>query len=432
MNQRDDLDRKLMAWLDDPFTPPAPRYLGEVLERTRRTRQRQSWASLERWLPMTLTLRRPMLAPPMRLFAIGLALILALLGAMALAPMLSSPNRLPAAVTNWSNGLIAFHRVGDIWVVDPTVGEPQVLIGGMAADEGPDWSPDGTKIAFLRPDGMAHDLMVADADGSNVTKVTTDPIIDLQTYAWSPDGTQLAMASSVNRYPSIILVAADGSGERVLDLGVPADWVYWHPGGSSLLVRAGTPQGAGLFSVGLPDGVLSEPIITSDTASAFYAGDRGINDLLWPTWSADGSMIAYTNGQAAAGSPSLFGGPDLRNFVVDADGSANRMIEYAADSDHEDGATWSPDGTHLSMVIRKGSFHQVAIADIAGGGPIIATSPEEDPGGLHHVWSPDGTTILTVRDADGGTALIDTTTGLRTQLPWLGGSSDWQPVRDAP
>ena len=57
-----------MAWLDDPSTPPAPRYLGEVLERTRRTRQRPAWASLERWLPMTVITR-----PPALTAAVGLA-----------------------------------------------------------------------------------------------------------------------------------------------------------------------------------------------------------------------------------------------------------------------------------------------------------------------------------------------------------------------
>ena len=35
MTQRDDLDRLLPTWLDDPYTPPAPQYLGRVLERTR-------------------------------------------------------------------------------------------------------------------------------------------------------------------------------------------------------------------------------------------------------------------------------------------------------------------------------------------------------------------------------------------------------------
>ena len=40
MTHRDDLDRLLMAWVDDPYSPPAPHYLSQVLERTRRTRQR--------------------------------------------------------------------------------------------------------------------------------------------------------------------------------------------------------------------------------------------------------------------------------------------------------------------------------------------------------------------------------------------------------
>jgi len=63
MNQRDDLDRMLSVWLDDPFTPPAPHYLGRVLERTRNTRQRPAWASLERWLPMADKVLQPTTAP---------------------------------------------------------------------------------------------------------------------------------------------------------------------------------------------------------------------------------------------------------------------------------------------------------------------------------------------------------------------------------
>ncbi len=58
MTHRDDLDRMLSVWLDDPYTPPAPHYLGQVLERTRRTRQRPAWANFERWLPMAEKISR--------------------------------------------------------------------------------------------------------------------------------------------------------------------------------------------------------------------------------------------------------------------------------------------------------------------------------------------------------------------------------------
>jgi Tol biopolymer transport system component len=429
MNQSDELDRKLVTWLDDPFTPPAPAYLVEVLDRTRRTRQRRSWASLERWLPVTLTLPRPMLTLPMRLLAIGLALILALLAAMALAPIMSQPNRLAATVTNWSNGLIAYGSSGDIFVVDPAGGEPRVLIGGTTTDDSPDWSPDGTRIAFTRAVGLGYAIMVADADGSNLKQVTTDPYSDWQIFMWSPDGTQLVVAGTVAMKPVVTLAAADGSGTRDLALAVPADWGYWHPDGKSLLIRAVTSEGAGLYSLNLADGVLSDPIITSDTTSGIYATDRGASDLMWPSWSPDGSHIAYTNGQQVKdGRSGVFGGWDTRNHVVAADGTGDRVVEYAADSDYEDAATWSPDGTHLSMVIRTGQYHQVAIVDMVGDTPIVATDQVSDPNGLGHVWSPDGTTILSVRDADGIAALVDPATGASTKFPWLLGPTDWQPV----
>ena len=446
MNQRDELDRKLMAWLDDPFTPPAPTYLGEVLDRTRMTRQRRAWASLERWLPMTLTLRRPMLALPTRLLALGLALILALLAALALAPILSSPNHLPAAVTKWSNGLVAFGRDGDIWIVDPQGGEARVLIGGPAFDDEPDWSPDGTRIAFWRTGvgtqkaggSPAQALMVANADGSNVTQVTTVPVIDPTGLVWSPDGSQLVLASTVKRYPTISLVAADGSGTRSLDLGVPADQADWHPDGKSLLVRAGTPNGTSLFSVSLPDGVLSAPIVTSDVTSAYYAGDRGVNDFLWPTYSPDGSRIAYTNGQSPVdGHQGVFGGPDTRNHIVAADGSGDRVVEYSADSDYEDDASWSPDGTRLSMVTRSGDVHHLVIASSDGSADMVASSPQTDRAALWTGWAPDGKSILMIRDSDGVRAqlamLVDARTGETTPAPWLGGTHfDWQPVAAQP
>ena len=87
MTHRDDLDRLLSAWLDDPYTPPAPHYLGRVLERTRQTRQRPAWASLERWLPMADKVLQPTTAPPLRMACL---LILALLVLVVAATVMRS------------------------------------------------------------------------------------------------------------------------------------------------------------------------------------------------------------------------------------------------------------------------------------------------------------------------------------------------------
>jgi hypothetical protein len=150
-------------------------------------------------------------------------------------------------------------------------------------------------------------------------------------------------------------------------------------------------------------------------------------------YSPDGSHISYVQGQLAAdGRSGVFGGPDTRNHVVRADGSDDRVIEYSPTSDYEDGAWFSPDGTRLSMVIREGDSHRIAIMTLDGSRPPVATEPEEDPNAMPAIWSPDGTTILAVRVADGISYLIDPDTGEKVRQPWLASWADWQPVPVVP
>jgi len=447
MNERDRLDRMLDAWTDETWSPPPPAYLGEVLARTRRTRQRQGWASLERWLPMELVLRRP-LAMPLRLLAIILALLLLLIAAMSV-PLLVGTRSLPAvAVQQFRNGLIAWAKNGDIWVVDPEVDQPRILIGGPETDDWPDWSPDGTHIAFERAVGLNTVLMVADADGTNMHPATPEmPVIDW--WVWSPDGSRFAVARSDDGASSRILIAtADGSSFEPVRVGFDASSPWWHPDGRTLLFRAGAivssrpgpePAAITLRTVVVPDDLASGPtprsdeILRSDTSSAFFAGDKGRSDLMEAGFSPDGSRIVYVQGQLATdGTYGVFGGPDTRNHVVNADGSNDRVIEFSPTSDYEDGAWFSPDGTRLSMVIREGDLHQIAVMTLDGSRPPVATEPEEDPNAMPAIWSPDGKQILAVRVADGVSYLIDPDTGEKSTQPWLANWADWQRIPVAP
>ncbi len=443
MSDSEHIDRLLAALADDTWSPPAPAYLGVVLERTRRTRQRRAWASLERWLPMELTLRRPVLAMPARLLAILLTLLLLLVAAMSVPLLLGS--RLPAVVdTQWRNGLIAYGRAGDIWVVDPDVGEPRVLIGELTTDDSPGWSPDGTRIAFLRAQDGGSVLMVADADGSDIRQVTPDPIVSLDWYVWSPDGSRFAIATSDGGSSRVRIAEADGSSVEQLGLGYVASMPSWHPDGRTLLFRAGAnvssrpgpdPQAITLPTVIVPRGLAGGPtprtgeILRSDIDSPFFAATKGDHDLLEAIYSPDGSRIVYVQGQLATdGTYGVFGGPDTRNHVVNADGSDDRVVEFSPTSDYEDGAWFSPDGTRLSMVIREGDFHRIAVMTLDGSRPPVATEPEEDPNAMPAIWSPDGKRILAVRIADGVSYLIDPDTGAKVKQPWLANWADWQRV----
>jgi len=66
-------------------------------------------------------------------------------------------------------------------------------------DDSAVWSPDGTKIAFVRFFGDAGEIFVMNADGSGQTDLTNDPANDNDP-TWSPDGSKIAFTT--NRGPT--------------------------------------------------------------------------------------------------------------------------------------------------------------------------------------------------------------------------------------
>jgi len=71
---------------------------------------------------------------------------------------------------------------------------------------GPEWSPDGSKIVFIKN----YDIWVMNTDGSNQTKLTQGFGGDF--LAWSPDGTKIAFGSQQkgDNY-NICVMNVDGS-----------------------------------------------------------------------------------------------------------------------------------------------------------------------------------------------------------------------------
>jgi Tol biopolymer transport system component len=94
-------------------------------------------------------------------------------------------------------------RQPDIYVMNTDGTNPVNLTAsmpeGMSAGH-PDWSPDGTKIAFLScpsaETGGACGIYVMNADGTNLVNITSAANSDLYgTPVWSPDGTKIAFLS---------------------------------------------------------------------------------------------------------------------------------------------------------------------------------------------------------------------------------------------
>jgi dipeptidyl aminopeptidase/acylaminoacyl peptidase len=107
---------------------------------------------------------------------------------------------------------------------------PTNLTGDSAENDlGPSFSPDGTRIAFVRRDGGDQDVFVMDADGSAQTNLTSDSLATDEDPIFSPDGTQIAFASERDGFNDVFVMDADGSAPINLTSDSPAtnedpDW----------------------------------------------------------------------------------------------------------------------------------------------------------------------------------------------------------------
>ena len=200
----------------------------------------------------------------------------------------------------------------------------------------PNWSPDGTEIAFLSfqddlesldADASPAEIKIMQADGSGVRTLTT-PEPQTGAITWSPDAERVAFAAQGNTH----VMRADGSQRHVwTDAEGDEDWPSWSPDGRLILVASSTPG---------PEQLSMIPADGSDPTPLQQLGSEG-------AWSPDGKSIAFVSDRD--------GEPDARDpvdwnaeiYVATADGSRVSRITQIR-NDHWPPA-WSPDGTHLAF-----------------------------------------------------------------------------------
>ena len=315
-----------------------------------------------------------------------------------------------AAQSTGPDGKIAYGTNDfDIYVMNADGTNPLNLTNSPDASEsGPVWSPDGTRIAYVRshyyPNGFTYnDIYVMNADGSDRTNLTRTSENDEFSPTWSPDSRRIAFVKSevhptITEDWGIFVMNADGSNvdsltNDVSSLPYEESTPAWSPV-DNRIAFSGVRDGKRRIMV-MDDKGNGQKVLSS---SGLYDHDQN------PAWSPDGTKITFMRELQEEGY-------QWDVFVMNAsDGSEQTNLTQHPNGDMF--PTFSPDGTKIAFTSNRDTWMQdIYLIDVPG-----ATAPVT----AANVLSPEAAAIAPA-------AAVPVAQRLHTS--GVGGSLDWQKVR---
>ncbi len=279
--------------------------------------------------------------------------------------------------------------------VRPAEGLPQSLQGRVV------WGLKST-IAFTstRDDPTANpfvaaEIYVMDGDATNARRMTNNTDADAFP-ALSPDGKKIVFDSNRLRADAepintsdLFLMDADGSEQTWLTRGSSATWspdsknIAFHASASGTGLPIKPDPGAATFD--------SDIFVANvDDVLEHGAGRKNLTDSPEaidddPDWSPSGEQIVFVS---HAVTDNQLNSITAEIYLINADGTG-APVRLTNNVEEERGPSWSPDGTRIVFMCRRGgSDFEICVMNADGTGQVQLTDNvvlDATP-----TWSPDG------------------------------------------
>lgn len=291
-----------------------------------------------------------------------------------------TPNTVPGR-----NGKIAFssnrddNGNNDIYTMEADGSNVQRLTNNPAPDSSPRWSPDGTKIAFLRSNGLTFDIYVMNADGSNQTRLTNNLRVLGEPPDWSSDGTRIVFALESGGFSftrEIFVVNADGTNLTQLTNSGRNSSPHWSPDGTRIV----------FYRFG---GTVGIYVMNADGSNQTQLTNSPYDHS--PRWSPDSSRITFISIRDDP-SPTTCNDCNVEIYSMNADGSNQTRLTNNPRFDAS--PEWSPDGTRIVFKSLRDNKINIYVMNADGTSQTRLTNYTEDSDVVSPIFSPDGMRIM--------------------------------------
>lgn len=251
---------------------------------------------------------------------------------------------------------------------DPKVlGPPEPVATSTRLDHTPQYSPDGSRIAFASDRSGNHEIWVCDRDGSNALQLTSfggpytaDPM-------WSPDGKWIAFASNPEGRGAVhVIRASGGAPRRLTGAGIDTSGGSWSRDGKWIYYLSGSRSDERIWKI-LADAPNSPPVMvgrgggpvteSADGRYLYYlddGGDEGEARELWrmplPSGKPEKLLPSVCYNNYAVTDAGVFFIPRVRQPSVDFLRFSDRKIvtvERIGPEEPVYGMSIAPDGRSL-------------------------------------------------------------------------------------